>query len=65
MADTSSTGIGASRVATPTSGVGLKYNHTKNVAARLEFQRYNDVGDNATTGQSDVNVASLGLRIKF
>lgn len=48
-----------------TFGLGLKYNFTKNVAARLEFQRYNDVGNDATTGQSDVNVWSLGLQFKF
>lgn len=48
-----------------TYGVGLRYNFTKNIGARLEWQRYNNVGDNATTGQSDVNLVSLGIVIKF
>lgn len=50
-----------------TLGVGLKYNLTKNLAARLEFQRYDDfgVGDNPFTGQMSVNVSSLGLQFKF
>lgn len=48
-----------------TVGAGLKYNFTKNAAARLEFQRYNNVGDSGTTGQSDVNLWTLGLMYSF
>jgi OOP family OmpA-OmpF porin len=48
-----------------TFGVGVKYNLTRNAAVRFEFQRYNDVGNDATTGQSNVNVWSLGLQFRF
>lgn len=48
-----------------TFGLGLKYNFTKNLAARLEWQRYNDVGDENTTGKSKVNVIGVGVVVKF
>ncbi len=48
-----------------TFGVGLKYDFTKNVGARLEWQRYNGLGDSATTGTSDVDLFSLGIVFKF
>lgn len=48
-----------------TFGVGLKYDFTRNLAARLEFQRYNNVGETNTTGQSDVNLWTLGVMFRF
>lgn len=39
-----------------TWGVGLKYSFAKNVAARLEFQRYDDL---------DVKLWSIGLQLRF
>lgn len=48
-----------------TFGIGLKYDFTRNASARLEFQRYNNVGEDATTGQSDVNLWTLGVMYKF
>ena len=48
-----------------TYGVGLKYDFTRNLAGRLEFQRYNNVGEASTTGQSDVNLWTLGVAFKF
>jgi len=48
-----------------TFGAGLKYQFTKNVAGRFEIQRYNNVGERGTTGQSDVNVWSIGIQVKF
>ena len=48
-----------------TYGLGLKYDFTRNLAARFEFQRYNNVGETNTTGQSDVNMWSVGLMFKF
>lgn len=48
-----------------TFGVGLKYDFTRNLGARLEFQRYNNVGETNTTGQSDVNLWTLGVMFKF
>ena len=48
-----------------TYGLGLKYDFTRNFAARLEFQRYNNVGETSTTGQSDINMWNIGLMYKF
>jgi OOP family OmpA-OmpF porin len=48
-----------------TYGVGLKYDFTRNIAARLEFQRYNNLGETNTTGQSDVNMWTVGVMFKF
>lgn len=48
-----------------TYGVGLKYDVTRNLAARVEYQRYNDLGNSNTTGQTDVNMWSIGLMFKF
>lgn len=48
-----------------TLGLGIRYNLTKRLAARAEWQRYNDVGNENTTGKSDVDILSIGLVIKF
>ena len=48
-----------------TFGLGLKYDFTKNVGARLEWQRYNDIGNTSTTGRTDVHLYSLGIVFKF
>jgi len=48
-----------------TFGLGFQYNFTKRLAARAEWQRYSDVGNDNTTGNSDVDVLSIGLVIKF
>lgn len=48
-----------------TYGIGLKYDFAKNIGARLEWQRYKDLGKDATTGKSDVDLFSLGVVFKF
>ena len=48
-----------------TYGLGLKYDFAKNVGTRLEWQRYSNIGNDATTGQGDVNLYSVGIVIKF
>lgn len=48
-----------------TYGFGMHYNLTRNLALRLEYQKYNDVGDTATTGQTHIDVTSVGLVLKF
>lgn len=48
-----------------TLGAGVKYDFTRNLGARLEFQRYNNVGENNTTGQTDINLWTIGLVYKF
>lgn len=48
-----------------TYGLGLKYDFAKNIGARLEWQRYKDLGNPETTGKSDVDLISLGIVFKF
>ncbi|MGH8660557.1 MAG: outer membrane beta-barrel protein [Burkholderiales bacterium] len=48
-----------------TYGFGVKYNFTRNIALRLEWQRYMDVGDVSTTGISHVDVGLFGIAFKF
>lgn len=48
-----------------TFGIGAKYNFSKNLGLRLEWQRYNDIGDKSTTGTSDSDFIGLGLVFKF
>jgi OOP family OmpA-OmpF porin len=43
-----------------TFGVGLRFDITRNLAARLEWQRYQEVGDDL-----DVSMMSLGVLFKF
>lgn len=46
-------------------GLGAQYSFTKSVALRAEWERYLDVGDEATTGESDVDVVGISLNVKF
>jgi OOP family OmpA-OmpF porin len=48
-----------------TYGLGLKYDFTKNVGARMEWQRYSNIGNDSTTGQGDVDLYSVGVVFKF
>lgn len=47
-----------------TFGLGLRYDFTSSVGARLEWQHYDNVG-NSSTGKSDVNLLSVGVLFKF
>jgi OOP family OmpA-OmpF porin len=47
-----------------TFGLGLRYDFTNMVGARLEWQHYDNVG-NSSTGKSDVNLLSVGVLFKF
>ena len=49
----------------PLYGLGLKYDLGSNMALRGEFERYQNVGDSSTTGQTSVNVWTLGIQYKF
>lgn len=46
-------------------GVGAKYDFAKNFSVRAEWERLNKVGDNGTTGETDINFLSAGFTIKF
>ena len=46
-------------------GLGGQFDFTKNVGLRLEWERFNEVGDKDKTGQGDVGLLSLGLVYRF
>lgn len=48
-----------------TYGIGAQYNVNRQLGIRLEWQRYTDVGDDATIDESDIDVMSLGLVFRF
>jgi hypothetical protein len=46
----------------PTLGVGISSPYTDKLRARLEEERYFYVGDNNTTGKSNVDMLALSLQ---
>jgi len=46
-------------------GLGLMYNFTHNLAIRLEWDRFDKVGDKEKTGEGDVVLYSIGLKYSF
>lgn len=48
-----------------TYGLGLNYNITKNVGIRGEWERFRKVGDTNKTGQTDIDLLSIGVVYKF
>jgi len=64
--DTNANAISVSNTTTsPLYGLGLKYDFTDHASVRGEFERYQNLGDSSVTGQSSVNVWSLGLQYHF
>lgn len=49
----------------PKLGLGAEYSVTKSVAVRAEYERYFNVGDKDETGESDVGVWSVGVKMSF
>lgn len=49
----------------PTFGAGVKFNLTRTFALRAQWQRYQDLGDSATTGTSDADVIGVSGVLKF
>jgi OOP family OmpA-OmpF porin len=49
----------------PDYGFGGMYNLTKNTALRLEYERFDGVGDPNTTGQTNIDLVSLGVSHQF
>jgi OOP family OmpA-OmpF porin len=49
----------------PKLGLGAEYNVTKSIALRAEYEYYFNVGDKNKTGESDVGVWSLGVKVGF
>ena len=46
-------------------GLGATYNINKQVGLRLEWERFDNLGDNNIGGKSDVDLLSLGVVVKF
>ena len=49
----------------PLLGAGLKYEFNKTFGVRAEFERFNNVGDGSSTGQSPIHVWTLGAQVRF
>lgn len=49
----------------PTYGVGASYDFTKNIIGKLEWNRYQHVGDSNVTGRGNVNLVTVGLAYQF
>ena len=50
---------------TPLIGLGLKYDLDKHFAVRGEWERYMGLGDNSTSGRTDVNAWTASLQRRF
>ncbi|MDA9050038.1 outer membrane beta-barrel protein [Pseudomonadales bacterium] len=46
-------------------GVGAAYNFNKQLGLHLAWERFNKLGDDEKTGESDVYLVSLGLKLSF
>lgn len=46
-------------------GVGAAFEFTKGTALRVEWERFSDVGDEDTTGESDVDLLSASIVVSF
>ncbi len=49
----------------PVFGAGVKFDFTKQFGMRAEYERFNNVGDGSTTGQSAINVWSASALYRF
>jgi hypothetical protein len=49
----------------PLLGLGLKFDFTKAFGVRGEWERFNNVGDGSTTGQTPMNVWTLSGQFRF
>jgi OmpA-like transmembrane domain len=49
----------------PLGGVGLRYEFSERWHVKLEFDRYDGVGDGESTGVANVNVTTLGVGVLF
>jgi OOP family OmpA-OmpF porin len=48
-----------------TWGLGASYAFTKNWAAQVEWDRYLKIGDSSTTGRTDIDLVTAGVRFTF
>ncbi|GAB2181481.1 outer membrane beta-barrel protein [Denitratisoma sp. agr-D3] len=48
-----------------TYGLGVSYDFGNRVVGKLEWNRYQGLGDSATTGSTDLNTYTMGVAYKF
>ena len=48
-----------------TFGIGVAYSFTPQFAVRADYDIYQKLGDSSTTGESDVDMLSVGVVFKF
>ncbi len=61
------TGVGVSASGSSTDwtwGLGARWDFTRNVSMRIEFERFNNTGNN-TIGTSDFDIYSIGAMFRF
>lgn len=46
-------------------GIGVQFGVNEQIAVRAEWESYKDIGDEGTTGQSDIDMLSANLVFKF
>ena len=49
----------------PKLGVGVRYNITKQIGVRAEYEYYYNVGEEDTTGESSIRMGSVGMTYHF
>lgn len=61
-------GVGVNASATSTTGVfgiGVRYDISKSIAVRAQYEDLGNIGDTATTGKSKLTLLTLGLTFGF
>lgn len=46
-------------------GLGARYDLSRNVGVRFEWERFVNVGESATTGRGDIDLIAIGLQYRF
>ncbi len=46
-------------------GLGLQYSLSNSLALRLEWERFDDVGEKTLTGETDIDLLTLGVAYRF
>ena len=49
----------------PMLGIGIRFDMTKKIGLRAEFEHYNNVGEGGKTGQSSVEMLSIGMQYRL
>lgn len=57
--------LGSANTTTLAYGIGVRYNITKSIALRAQYEDLGKVGDAATTGQSKVSLLTVGATFGF